>query len=129
MLSGFALPIGSRLFTTSVGIVTLVLITTIPSAYVQPNALLRWISFMPQLETLVIKIFNFPLTVPGHAIERQLTIMPITTPITLPNLRWFWHQGADAYLEAIVCRMATPRLEQLQSSSNSRFPSHISCHL
>jgi hypothetical protein len=114
VLSGFALPIGSRLLTTAVGLVTFVLIITIPSTYVQPNALLRWISFMPQLETLVIRNPNFPFIVPSHAIEGQLTLMPITTPITLPNLRWFWFQGADDYLEAIVCRMATPRLERLQ---------------
>jgi hypothetical protein len=69
---------------------------------------------MPQLEALVIRSPNFPFIVPSHATERQLTLMPITTPITLPNLRWFWFQGVDAYLEAIVCRMTTPRLERLQ---------------
>jgi hypothetical protein len=33
LLSGFALPIGSRLLTTAAGLVTLVLIITIPSTY------------------------------------------------------------------------------------------------
>jgi hypothetical protein len=110
MLSSFALPIRSRLLTTAVGLVTLVLIMAIPSTYFQPNALLQWISFMPQLETLVIRFF---FTDPGRTIERQLTLMPIITPITLSNLRWFWFEGVEAYLEAIVCRMSTPRLEKL----------------
>jgi hypothetical protein len=110
VLSGFALPIGCRLLTTAVGLVTLVLIITTPFTYFQPNTLLQWISFMPQLETLVIRFF---FTDPSRTIERQLTLMPIITSITLPNLRWFWFQGADAYLEAIVCRMSTPRLEKL----------------
>ncbi len=70
-----------------------------------------WISFMPQLETLAIA-FTFP--VPNRDVERQLTHTPITTPITLPNLRLFQFQGVSAYLEAIVCRITTPRLEELQ---------------
>jgi hypothetical protein len=111
VLLGFALPIGSRLLTTAVDLVTLVLVMTIPSTYFQPNALLRWISFMPQLETLVI---HFDFAVPGSAIERQLTHIPTITPITLPNLRWFWFLGVSAFLEAIVCRMSTPRLERFQ---------------
>jgi hypothetical protein len=110
MLSGFVLPIGCRLLTTAVGLVTLVLTITTPSTYFQPNTLLQWISFMPQLETLVI-LFLF--ADPGRTIEIQLTPLPIITPITLPNLRWFLFQGADAYLEAIVCRMSAPRLENL----------------
>ena len=110
MLSGFSLPTGSQLLTTAVGLVTLILIMTIPSTYFQPNRLLEWISFTPQLETLVIRFF---FTDPGRIIERQLTLMPIIPSITLSNLRWFWFQGADAYLEAVVCRMSTPRLEKL----------------
>jgi hypothetical protein len=110
-LSGFALPIGSRLLTTAVRLITLVLVMTIPSTYFEPNALLKWISFMPQLETLVI---HFLFAVPSRTIETQLTLIPIITPITLPNLRLFSFQGIEAYLEAIVCRMATPCLERLQ---------------
>jgi hypothetical protein len=65
---------------------------------------------MTQLETLVI---HFQFAVLSDIIERPLTLMPIITPITLPKLRWFLFQGVDAYLEAIVCRMITPRLERL----------------
>ncbi|KAF8489508.1 hypothetical protein F5888DRAFT_1159762 [Russula emetica] len=112
VLSGFALPIGSRLLATAVGLVTLVLMITIPSTYFQPNALFQWISFMPQLETLVIYFFSPD---PSRTIERQLTHIPTTiTPIALPNLRWFWFQGVNAYLEAVVSRITSPRLERLQ---------------
>jgi hypothetical protein len=65
---------------------------------------------MPQLETLMITL---SFAVPSRTIERPLALMPIITPITLPNLRWFGYQGVDAYLEEIVCRMSTPRLESL----------------
>ncbi|KAF8493693.1 hypothetical protein F5888DRAFT_1806016 [Russula emetica] len=66
---------------------------------------------MPQLESLDI-VFTFP--VPNRDVERQLTHMPITTHITLPNLRLFWFRGVSAYLKAVVCRITTPRLESLQ---------------
>ena len=107
-LIGFALPIGSRLLTTAVGLVTLYLRMNDPSTYFHPNALLHWLSFMPQLETLVITFF-FP--VPNREIERPLTRTPI---ITLPNLCLLWFRGVSAYLEALVHWITTPRLEKLQ---------------
>ena len=127
-LIGFALPIGSRLLTTAVGLVTLCLWMNDPSTYFHPNALLHWLSFMPQLETLVIS-FSFP--VPNREIERQLTRTPIITVITLPNLCLLWFRGVSAYLEALVHRITTPRLEKLQIIflTNSRFLSHVSCNL
>ena len=50
MLTGFTLPIGSRLLTSAVGLVALGLGMVHPSIYLHPNTLLRWLSFMPQLE-------------------------------------------------------------------------------
>src|ERR1700761_8098833 len=66
---------------------------------------------MPQLETLLIG-FGFPI--PNRDIERQLMHTPIVTPIILPNLHWFWFRGVSAYLEALVCRIVTPRLKRLR---------------
>ena len=109
-LIGFALPIGSRLLTTAVGLVTFCLVMHHPSTYFHPNALLHWLSFMPQLETLVI---FFSLPVPNREIERQLTRSPIITPVTLPNLYYFRFSVVSAYLEALVRRITTPRLENL----------------
>ena len=56
--TGFALPIRSRLLTTAVGLVALSVGP--PSAYLQPNAQLRWVSFVPQLATLLINSFPIP---------------------------------------------------------------------
>jgi hypothetical protein len=111
MLGGFACPIRSRLHPSAAGLVTLCLVIIHPFAYFQPNILLQWISFMPQLETLAI-LPSFP--VPNRDVERQLARTPITTHITLPNLRLFWFRGVSAYLEAVVRRITTPRLEKLQ---------------
>ena len=111
MLNGFTYPIQPRLHPTAASLVTLDLIIYHQSAYFQPNILLQWISFMPQLENLVI-LFKFP--VPNGDVERQLTHVPITTRITLPVLRFFWFQGVSAYLEAVVSRITTPCLENLK---------------
>ena len=111
MLYGFALPMGSRLLTTAVGLVTLCLQMHHPSTYFHPNTLLRWLSFMPQLETLAV-YFSFPVS--NRDVERQLSQTPITTPITFPNLHCFQFRGVGTYLEALVHRITTPRLERLQ---------------
>ena len=110
-LRGFSIPIGSRLLTTAIGLVTLCLLVDHPSAYFYPNTLLNWLSFMPQLETFVI-LFSF--AIPNHDVMEQLTHTPISTPVTLLNLRWFAFRGVGAYLEALVHRITTPRLEKLE---------------
>ena len=110
-LISFSLPVGSRLLTTAAGLVTIFLIMGHPSTYFHPNALLQWLSLVPQLETLVI---TYLLPVPKRDVERQLTHMPILMPVTLPNLNCFRFRGASNYLEAIVRRITAPRLEILQ---------------
>ena len=109
-LGAFALPIGSQLLTTAVGLVGLHLVMVHPSTYFHPNTLLQWISLMPHLETLIIR---FESSIPKREVERQYTHTPIITPITLPNLRRLRFQGVSAYLEALVHRITAPRLEQL----------------
>jgi hypothetical protein len=111
LLEGFALPMESRLLTTAVGLVTLYISMVHSSTYFHPNTLPRWLSFLPKLETLIVE-FAFP--VPNRDLERQLMHTPITTPVTLPNLRYFKFQGVSTYLEALVHRITTPRLEKLQ---------------
>ena len=109
-LQGFAFPIGSPLLTTAVGLVTLFLVMDDPSTYFHPNTLLQWISLMPSLETLIIR---FKFSIPNHEVERQLTNAPTIAPITLPNLHRFHFQGVSTYLEALVHRITTPRLKDL----------------
>jgi hypothetical protein len=110
-LRSFVLPVGSRLLTTAVGIVILCFFMDHPFTYFQPNTLLHWLSFMPQLETLVIG-YLFPVS--NRDVEGQLMHTPIITRVTLPNLRWFGFQGASAYMEAVVRRITTPHLEKLR---------------
>ena len=105
-LYGVALPIESRLLITAVGLVTLCLVMSHPS-YIQPTVLLRWLSFLPQLENLIC-------FVPNHDVERQLIQTPTPTHITLPNLRLIGIEGASAYLEALFGRITTPLLDKLQ---------------
>ena len=110
-LQGFSFPIGSSLLTTAVGLVTLHLDMVHPSTYIHPNTLLQWISLMPHLETLII---CFEFSIPNREVERQLTHTPIIAPITLPNLHDFHFRGVSSYLEALVHRITTPRLEKLK---------------
>ena len=109
-LRGFALPIRSQLLTNAASIVTLYLYVKHTSAYFQPNTLLQWISFMPQLETLVI---NPTFTVSNRDVERQLMHAPIIPHVTLPNLRFLVLKGGSAYVEAVIRQITTPRLEKL----------------
>ena len=111
LLRGFVLPMGSRLLTSAAGLVVLALTVGLPSTYFRPNSLLHWLSYMPQLETLLI-VFLYP--VPNIEVERQLMHSPITAaPVTLLNLRWCVFRGVSAYVEAVVSQMTAPRLEKL----------------
>ena len=110
-LFGFTIPRGSRLLITAMGLVTLCLVMGNPSNYFDQTVLFQWITFMPQLRTLVV-LFYFP--VPNLDVERQLSRIPLLGHITLPNLRHFWFRGVSAYMEAVVRRISAPRLQKLQ---------------
>ena len=69
LLIDFVLPMGSQLLTTATGLVMLTLIMGHPSTYFGPNILLRWLSFMPQLEALQICLAPFP--VPNHDVDSE----------------------------------------------------------
>ena len=125
-LRGFTLPMGSRLLTTAVGLVTLYLVMVHPSTYFHPNTLLQWISLMPQLETLVI---YFTYSIRNRDVERQLTHTPIIAPVTLPNLHFFQFHGVSTYLEALVHRITTPRLEKLETDFFNQLTFSVPCLL
>jgi hypothetical protein len=106
-----AFPIESPLLMTRVGLVTLSLQLVHPSAYFSPNDLLDRLSHMPQLETLRV---SFSSAIPSCDVKRQLLLTPITTYISLPNLRWFGFGGVSAYLEALLPQITVPLLEKFQ---------------
>jgi len=80
-----------------------------PFTYVHPNALLRYLPCMSQLETLMIA-FSFSID-HHHDVEGQLSHM---TPITFPSLLWFGFQGGSTFMEVFVRRINTPRLRKLK---------------
>jgi hypothetical protein len=65
---------------------------------------------MPQLESLSI---GFRSPVPTRDVERQLLHTPISTLVTLPNLRLCFFRCGSAYLEGLLVRIDTPLLEVL----------------
>ena len=107
-----AIPISSRLLPTAAGMVRLCLRIVHPSTYLQPNTLLQWLSFMPQLETLILSAAS------TLGVEEQLMHTPIMTPVTLLNLYRFTFSGADAYLEAFLRRITSPHLKKLDIDFN-----------
>ena len=109
MVIGFAFPIGSQLLPNASSIVTLCLKVNHPDAYFKPNTLLQWISFMPQLETLVISFF---VSIPNRDVERHSLVAPITQHVTLHNLRFLVLEGVSAYMEAVLRRITAPRLQK-----------------
>ena len=125
-LRGFALPMGSGLLTSAVGLVTLNLVMIHPSTYFHPNTLLRWISLMPHLEVLDI---HFKFSIPKRDVERQLTHTPIITPITLPNLHQFHFHGVSAYVEALVHRIIAPRLKDVSINFFNQLTFFVPCLL
>jgi hypothetical protein len=112
ILQNFALLTRSPLIMTSTGLVTFSLRWIPQSTYSHPSDLLRQVSLMPQLETLRI---TFHSPVPNRDIERQLIHRPVTTRVTLPNLRWLGLRAPSTYMEALLSRMTTPLLERLEA--------------
>ena len=122
-LIGFTLPIRSPLMMAG-SLVTLGLAMNHPSTYFHPSTLRHWLSFMPQLETLMI-VFTFPI--PSRDIQTPLTPH---TPVTLPNLRHFRFQGVSTYLEALIHSItAPPHLQKLQIRFFNQLTFSVPCLL
>jgi hypothetical protein len=109
--TNFAIPIGSPLLANTTNLVTLSLNLIPSSTYFHPNALLQRLSLMPQLEILCIYFNSY---YPSRDVGKQLMRTPITTRVTLPNLRRFGFQGASTYLEVLLPHVTLPLLEKLQ---------------
>ena len=106
-----SVPMRFQLLTTAVGLVTLGLSSHHPSTYFHPAVIHQSLSLMPQLEILEI-VFYF--AVPNRDVERQLMRTPITTHVTLSNLRLFSFLAVSAYSEAVLSGITAPRLENFQ---------------
>jgi hypothetical protein len=117
-----SIPIRFQLLTSAVGLVTLHLGLYHPSTYFQPTVLLQSLSLMPQLE--ILRIFFF-FAVPNRDVERQLMRTPITTHVTLPNLRSFSFLAVSAYSEAVLSRITAPRLKNFQICYHRQLTSSV----
>jgi hypothetical protein len=110
-LQTVALPIGSPLLMTTVGLVTLALEDIPLSAYFTPSHLLSQLSLITQLEKLVIR-FHSPL--PSRSVEPPRSSTSTVTHITLPNLRFLSFRGVSTYLEGLLCRISAPRMAHFE---------------
>jgi len=104
----FAFPIGSPLLAH---LVTLELYWIYPSANFGPNELLQQLSLMPHLETLRIR-FQEPFSDQG--VEGQLLQIPLSTHVTLPNLRSFLFDGPLVYMKLVLPRITAPLLKDAE---------------
>jgi len=111
VLVNFALPVGSSLLATAAGLVTFSLSSIPPSISWSSTDLLHRVSSMPHLETFGI---SFRSAAPNRVVERQAVNMQNVTHVVFPNLRWLGFQGGSTYMETLLPRMTTPRLEKLQ---------------
>jgi hypothetical protein len=116
VLGPAALPIGSPLFTSAVGLVTLTLAEIPPSPHFPPSYLLTWLSLMPQLENLGIRFYS---SLRDDDDEDEIQLLgqldtPIMTHITLPNLRRFEFRGVSTNLEGLLDQISAPVLSHLE---------------
>jgi hypothetical protein len=106
-----ALPAGSLLLTTIVGLTSLEPRHIPLSGYFPPSYLIARLSSMPHLECLSIG-FNSPI--PTRNVERQ-PLHPLSgTHVTLPNLCTLFFVGVSAYLERVLAQISAPLLDTLQ---------------
>jgi len=125
VLTNLAFPIGSPQLSDAARLTTLSLTRIHPSAYFPPNELLKRVSLIPHLETLMID-FHSPLP---DDVERELLHMQNTPHVTLPNLRSFGFGGVTTYSEAFLSQITAPRLEVLQVMFFKQLTFSVSCLL
>jgi hypothetical protein len=108
-LRGISLPTGLLLLASTFALVTLKLTDIQSAGYFTPEVLVTQLQHIPQLEGLSIG-FSTPL--PRPAGEGEVLRTPITLR-TLPALRWLSFRGTSVYLEDLIVRIDSPRLERL----------------
>jgi hypothetical protein len=78
------------------------------SGYISPEVMVTCLSMLASLEELKFQ-FHSPQSSPDQESRRPL---PPTRSV-LPALKTFWFKGANEYLEELVARIDTPRLDRL----------------
>jgi hypothetical protein len=95
------LPLQCPLLTAAAGLVFLRLEDIPRSSYFTPSYLLTQLSFMPQLETLMIGFYYS---------NQEIVDTPTVMHVTLFNLRVLTFRGFESYLEGLLSRISAPSL-------------------
>ncbi|KAI0291197.1 hypothetical protein B0F90DRAFT_1778838 [Multifurca ochricompacta] len=111
ILTGASLATLNPLLSSSTSLVSLVLERIPSSAYFSPDNLIVHISSMPQLRTLSISFLS-AVPRPGFGSERFLPPGPLAR-VELPVLKQLIYRGVSAYIEALLARIQTPLIDDI----------------
>ncbi|KAH9066188.1 hypothetical protein EDB87DRAFT_694115 [Lactarius vividus] len=111
ILTGAALSPLQPLLTSATSLVSLVLECIPSSAYFSPDSLITQIRAMPFLQILSISFLS-TVPRPGFRGERVLPRGQVAR-IELPGLTQLIYRGVSAYIEALLSRIRSPRIEDV----------------
>jgi F-box-like len=97
-----------KLLLSATHLITLQLDNIPHSGYISPEAIVAALSTLTRLKTLWLR-FKSPQSRPDRARQRP----PPSTRSVLPALTHFWFKGVSEYLEVVVTRIDTFRLNKL----------------
>jgi hypothetical protein len=109
---GTCLPQGLPFLATSISLITLKLTDIQAPGYFTPDDLAKQLRHTPQLQELTI---GFSIPLPRPRAEKELLHGPLALT-ELPALRCLEFKGVGAYLEGLLARISTPRLERFNVS-------------
>ena len=114
-LTGTALSPLQPLLSSTTSLVSLVLERIPSSAYFSPDSLITLISAMPQLQILSI---GFLSTVPRPGFRGEQRVFPRVQAARteLSSLTQLIYRGVSAYIEALLSRIRSPHIEDLDIS-------------
>ncbi|KAH9958561.1 hypothetical protein BC827DRAFT_1269411 [Russula dissimulans] len=99
---------------TAPALVTLFLSDILPSDFLPLCVFLQRLSLIPHLETLEIGLHS---PIPDHGVESQRSNIPVTTHVTLPNLRLFVFKASNRLQYQLV--FFIPHLLQFMRATES----------
>ncbi|KAF8263062.1 hypothetical protein EI94DRAFT_1741925 [Lactarius quietus] len=114
ILTGAALSPLPPLLSSATSLVSLVLERIPSSAYFSPDSLATLISAMPHLQVLSI---GFLSTIPRPGFRGERVLPRVQAARTeLPALTQLIYRGVSAYIEALLSRIRSPRIEDVDIS-------------
>jgi hypothetical protein len=108
-LNSVAFPALPKFLMSATDLVYLTLVRIPHSGCISPEAIIAGLAVMANLKSVIIE-FQSPLSRP----ERERRRPPPPTRTVLPALTHFQFQGVSEYLEFLVARIDTPRLDSIK---------------